>query len=288
VTALGLERSAWGRRLLARLNIVGEKVSRLLVGRGRYFTIDGHKIYLAGRFAPSVSFSSGLLAERYEQDTVNIYKSTLLPGMRVVDVGAHVGLHALLAARLVGSQGKVYAFEASPDNFALLEKNITSNGYQNIVAVPAAVAEKTGTVTFHLSPEGNDRNSIYASSRVGDCKNQLQVPAVSLDDFLEKEGWPGIDFVKIDVEGAEPLVLKGMSRFLERSKKLTLIVEFAPACIRDGGVSPTAFLEDLASRGFRIRVLRDSDAAVALPPGEFSRFAQQVETEGMANLVCEK
>jgi len=143
-------------------------------------------------------------------------------------------------------------------------------------------------VTFHLSPEGNDRNSIYASSRLRDSNNRLQVPAVSLDDFLEKEGRPRIDLVKIDVEGAEPLVLRGMSRLLERSERLTLIVEFAPACIRDGDASPMAFLDDLRKWGFRIRVLRGKDATIPLSREEFASFAQQVETEGMANLLCEK
>jgi FkbM family methyltransferase len=285
-TSAGFEESVWGRKVLARLNIIGEKVGRMLVLRGRPFKVDGHLMYLAGRSGPSVSFSTELLSERYEPETGKILKEILRPGMNVLDIGAHVGCHALLAARLVGPEGKVYAFEAAPDNFALLQKNIALNGYRNILPVPKAVAEKTGTVTFCLSPEGNDRNSIYASSRAGELKKTLEVPAVSLDDFLEQEGWPKIDFVKIDVEGAEPLVLKGMTRLLDRSSEITLIAEFAPACIRDGGCAPAGFLEALANCGFQIRVLEREGSSTPLHSERFASFAKHVESEGMKNLMC--
>src|SRR5260370_1303386 len=165
-TSVGLEESVWGRKVLARLNIIGEKVGRMLVLRGRPFKVDGHLMYLAGRSGPSVSFSTELLSERYEPETGKILKEILRPGMNVLDIAA-----------------------------------------------------------------------------------------VSLDDFLEQEGWPKIDFVKIDVEGAEPLVLKGMTRLLDRSSEITLIAEFAPACTRDGGCAPIGFLEALANCGFQIHIL---------------------------------
>src|SRR4029077_13085035 len=99
-TAAGLERNTWGRKGLARLNVVGEKFGRLFLLRNRAFRVDGHLLYLAGRSGPSVSFSTELLSARYEQETSTILKETLRPGMNVLDVGAHVGSHALLAARL--------------------------------------------------------------------------------------------------------------------------------------------------------------------------------------------
>ncbi len=284
--AAGFERSVWGRGLLARFNIVGEKVGRVLVLRGRPVKVDGHLVYLAGRAGPSIAFSTELLSERYEQEIAKILKESLRPGMYVLDVGAHVGCHALLAARLVGPEGRVYAFEPSPDNFALLQKNIALNGYKNIVPVHKAVAEKTGTVSFHLSAEGNDRNSIYASSRAAHLSKTLEVPTLSLDDFLEQKGWPQIHFVKIDVEGAEPLVLRGMTKLLQRSSELKLIVEFAPACIQESGCAPVSFLEELASHEFHIHVLQAESSPTPLPSTGFASFVTQVEAEGMRNLVC--
>lgn len=286
VTTAGFERNAGARKVLARLNVAGEKFSRLLFLRGRRFKVDGHLIYLAGRSGPSISFSTELLSDRYEQETSEALKAYIRPGMTMLDVGAHVGCHALLAARLVGPEGKVYAFEASPDNFALLRKNVELNGYRNIALVPKAVAEKTGTVTFHLSPEGNDRNSIYESSRSSGQGRSLQVPTVSLDDFLEQEGWPKVDFVKIDVEGAEPLVFQGMTKLLKRSTELVLIAEFAPACIKDSGRSPVDFLRDLANCGLRISVLHGQSQPAPLVSRDFASFALQVESEGMKNLLC--
>ncbi len=285
-TAARFNRSVWGRKVLARLNILGEKIGRLLLLRGRPIKVDGHLMYLVGRAGPSISFSTELLSERYEQETAKVLKDEVLPGMTVLDIGAHVGCHSLLAARLVGPSGKVFAFEPSPDNCVLLHKNMALNGYNNVVLIPKAVADRSGTVTFHLSPEGNDRNSIYESSRTSQLGTSVEVSTVSVDDFLEQQGWPQVHLVKVDVEGAEPLVLKGMSKLLERTRELTLIVEFAPACIRDGGFPPESFLAALASNGFSVNVLQGEDPAKPIGPEMFLSFAKQVESEGMKNLLC--
>jgi FkbM family methyltransferase len=284
----GLERSPSGRRFLARLNVLGERLSRVFLLRGRPFTVDGHLIYLAGRSGPSISFSSEVLSQKYEQDTSAVLRTYLRPGMAVIDVGAHVGCHALLAARLVGPEGKVYAFEPSPDNFALLQKNVALNGYRNVELIPKAVAEKTGTVTFHLSPEGNDRNAIFESSRAARRGRSVQVQTVSLDDFLEQKSWPQVDLIKIDVEGAEPLVFEGMTRLLKRSTQLALIAEFAPACIKDGGRNPEDFLSQIANCGFHINALHGPGRATELDASGFLNFTTQIESEGMTNLFCLK
>jgi FkbM family methyltransferase len=285
---LGFERNRRGGKALAHLNILGEKLTRVLLLRGRPFKVDGHLIYLAGRSGPSISFSSEVLSQKYEQETSSVLKTYVRPGMTVLDVGAHVGCHALLAARLVGSEGKVYAFEPSPDNFALLRKNVELNGYKNVDLIPKAVAEKTGTVTFHLSPEGNDRNAIFKSSRASGRGRSVEVQTVSLDDFLEQKGWPKVDFIKIDVEGAEPLVLQGMTRLLKRSTQLALIAEFAPACIKDSGRNPGDFLSQVAGCGFQINVLQGAGQTTPLHAADFTSFAQEVEKEGMKNLLCYK
>jgi FkbM family methyltransferase len=284
--AAQFNQSVWGRKVLARLNILGEKIGRSLLFRGRPVKVDGHLMYVAGRSAPSISFSTELLAERYEQEITKVLNDEVLPGIAVLDIGAHVGCHTLLAARLVGPGGKVFAFEPSPDNFALLQKNVTLNGYDNVVLIQKAVADRSGTVTFYLSPEGNDRNSIYEDSRTPQLGTSLEVSSVSIDDFLEQQGWPQIHLIKVDVEGAEQLVLKGMSKLLERTRDLVLIIEFAPACIRNSGFPPESFLAALASNGFSVNVLQGVDAAKPISPEMFLSFAKEVELQGMKNLLC--
>ena len=285
-TAAGLERNRWGGRLLAELNILGERVSRRLLLRNRPFKVDGHLIYLADKSGPSVSFSTEVIGQKYEQETSGILKSILRPGMTVIDVGAHVGCHALLSARLVGPAGKVYAFEASPENFALLQRNVELNGYKNIECVPKAVSNQTGTISFHLSLEGNDRNSIYDNSRTGRPGREVSVPTTSLDEYLAGLGWPPVDLVKIDVEGAEPLVLEGMSELIRRAPRVALIVEFAPACLQESGHNPLSVLRGIADYGFTIEVLEGANAPAMLPADQFESFAVQVATEGMKNLLC--
>jgi FkbM family methyltransferase len=285
-TAAGLERNRWGGKLLAEFNILGEQLSRKLLLRNRPFKVDGHLIYLADKTGPSVSFSTEVIGQKYEQETSGILKTLLQPGMTVVDVGAHVGCHALLAARLVGPQGKVFAFEASPENFSLLQKNVALNGYQNIECVQKAVSNRSGTITFHLSPEGNDRNSIYDNSRTGRPGRAVTVPATTLDEFMSSADWPRINVVKIDVEGAEPLVFEGMSELLHRSHDVALIIEFAPACLRESGHNPEAVLAAISDFGFEIEVLEGTNAPQLLPSAEFAAFVKKVETEGMKNLLC--
>lgn len=286
-TAAGLERNHWGGKVLAEFNILGERVSRTLLLRNRPFKVDGHLIYLADKTGPSVSFSTEVIGQKYEQETSGILKSLLRPGMAVVDVGAHVGCHALLAARLVGQQGRVYAFEASPENFLLLQKNVALNGYKNIECVQSAVSNRSGTITFHLSPEGNDRNSIYDNSRTGRPGKAVEVPATTLDEFMSAAGWPAVNLVKIDVEGAEPLVLEGMSELLRRTPSLALVVEFAPACLRESGHNPAGLLTAISDFGFTIEVLEGTNTPVPLPIPEFGTFVKRVETEGMRNLLCQ-
>ena len=285
-TAAGLERNRWGGKLLAEFNILGEQLSRKLLLRNRPFKVDGHLIYLADKSGPSVSFSTEVIGQKYEQETSGILKSLLQPGMTVVDVGAHVGCHALLAARLVGPQGKVIAFEASPENFSLLQKNVALNGYQNIECVQKAVSNRSGTITFHLSLEGNDRNSIYDNSRTGRPGRAVTVPATTLDEFMASAGWPHVNLVKIDVEGAEPLVFEGMSELLRRSHDVALIIEFAPACLRESGHNPEKVLRAIFDSGFDIEVLEGTNAPKSLTSAEFTAFVKTVESEGMKNLFC--
>jgi precorrin-6B methylase 2 len=84
------------------------------------------------------------LGRAYEPMTTLAFHTLVQPGDRVVDVGAHVGYFTLLAARLCGPNGRVFAFEPHPDNFRLLERNIRENGAENVTAVRKAVADRAG------------------------------------------------------------------------------------------------------------------------------------------------
>lgn len=284
-----LRRSSLGRKALATMNMFGAQCARLLfaVRRGPQ-NVDGCKMYLSGESGPSPSFAMALLSGKYEWETRQVLESVVKSGMTVLDIGAHVGYYALLFARWVGSEGKVFAFEAAPDNYALLRRNVELSGCNNVFCVPKAVNDHGGTIRFFVSSQGNDRNSIFENPRSMVREASLQVPAVSLDQFLADRGWPRVDLVKMDVEGAEPLVLRGMAETVHRSPELKVIVELAPEALRSGGYEPTALLKTLVDYGFRISSIESDGSLAVWEQNQLATLAGNAERAGMVNLFCQR
>ncbi|MCS7138831.1 MAG: FkbM family methyltransferase [Crenarchaeota archaeon] len=158
----------------------------------------------------------------YERGTTKVFKEVIKEGMTFFDVGAHWGYYSLIAASLVGQKGKVFAFEPHPFNYEMLLKTIRLNGFSNIIPVNKAVSDKNGKAVLFCSTSNVGSHSIVLS----DGKDRyMEVETITLDDFCEKNNvFP--DVVKIDVEGAELKVLKGMSKIIESSRRLILFIEF--------------------------------------------------------------
>lgn len=135
----------------------------------------------------------------------------LKEGNTVLDVGSNCGFYALLTSHLVGKRGMVYAFEPTPHIFDMLKKN--TDGFINIYAEPVAVADADGTAEFSLNRVFPVANSLVIEDEALDQKKIL-VKTVSLDNYCQ--GFDP-DFIKLDVEGAEALVVKGASRLLSRT-----------------------------------------------------------------------
>jgi FkbM family methyltransferase len=229
-----------------------------------------------------------MVADRYEKGTTRLFKELLKPGMVVIDVGAHVGFFTLLAARQVGPMGKVYAFEPEPSNHALLLRNIELNGYANILAVREAVFSNSGPANLFLSALDSGSHSIHAAGARG-VTGTARVEAITLDAFLDGEGWPQVDLVKIDVEGAEVAVLEGMSRLLDRQHDLKLIVEFCPFLLRLVGLLPSALLDKLASLGFAVHIIDDRKGVLHAGAVDMASLMDDLlKRESYVNLFCSR
>jgi FkbM family methyltransferase len=284
-----LRRSPWGRKALAAMNLLGSQLTRFaLAFRRGPETVDGSKMYLSEGGGPSVSFAMALLSGKYEQETRQLLERVVRKGMTIVDVGAHVGYYALLFARWVGPEGRVFAFEPEPDNYALLRRNIALNDVANILAFPKAVSDHRGTVRLFLSSQGNDRHSIFQNPRSVVHESSREVSAVSLDQFLADEGWPRVDLVKMDVEGAEPVVLEGMQETIRRFPALKLVAELAPEALRSGGRDAIDFLQRLAALGFAVNSIEQDGALQRWPATDVEQLASRAEREGMINLFCDR
>jgi FkbM family methyltransferase len=148
-------------------------------------------------------------------------------GDTVVDVGAHIGLYSLIAAKRVGPSGKVIAIEPDPENFKILKKNILLNQLSNVEALECAVYSTRGKLRLFL-PELEQGRTIFNTvmqDRARTSTNFLEVEANTLDNILESINITEVNWIKIDVEGAELEVLKGAVNTLSSNKNITLVVE---------------------------------------------------------------
>lgn len=195
-----------------------------------------------------------LLFDEYEPATTLFFEYNLRPGMTVVDVGAHVGYYTLLAARSVGEAGRVYAFEPSPENFQFLKENVVRNGFRNVYCIAKAVYDKNTEVELFLSDVTSGQHSIFGYT--AGFKRSVRVQTITLDSFFSELGWPAVDLVKIDVEGAEGAVFRGMKELVRRNPMLKLIWELNPGCQKMAGNTVEDLFATLAEMGFHHFSLR--------------------------------
>ena len=264
--------------------IAGRLILRLAPSANRPFLIHGHRMVLAsGDRYPPIAMAMG----RYEEKTTQLVQRLIKPGMVVIDVGAHVGYYTLLAAQRVGPTGKVYTFEPEPDNHALLLKNIELNGYRNVVATREAVSHRVGSSTLYLTGLDNGRHSMYHNGLPE--RGSVVVETTTLDSFLESQGWPRVDLVKIDVEGAEMSVLTGMDRLLREYDDLKMILEFNPSLLKSGGINPMGLLEKPVSLGLKVYCIDDKEGLLSLESVDTSALVSRLlANSSSVNLFCKR
>ena len=185
---------------------------------------------------------------RRESSYVGLFLRSLQPGLTVVDGGAHLGVYTVLAARAVGPDGHVLAFEPDPYNFGALAWNARRLAGGIPVLSPRALAAESGRASFHVS-RGTLGSSLFARA---DTPRVTTVETTTLDHELR-----GLDLshgllVKLNVEGAEGLVLDGMVETLSRAGDVTLFAEVHPALLAAAGTNAAELFARLEALGFSI------------------------------------
>jgi FkbM family methyltransferase len=213
-------------------------------------TKNGNKLFLDNNDSLHLSIYNNWERENFEAETM---KKIIKKGDIVLDLGAHIGYYTLILAELVGAEGKVYAFEPDPMNFSLLEKNITVNNFKNVILIQKAVSDKVGKVKFYLNKEHSASNSLYKDKS---HNNFVEVETVKLDDYF-KDFNKEINFMKIDVEGAEGSVIIGAKNLLRRSPNLVLITEICPPALENSEFGQKNYLELLKKNNFKLYYLNE-------------------------------
>lgn len=217
----------------------------------------------------------------YEPGTVILIKKLLKEGMTFLDLGAHRGYYTLLASKLVGEKGRVFAFEPAPENFALLATNV--KGRSNVTLVQKAVSNKSGTAKFFLSPDASVTHSLY---QVGDNWQWIEVEVTSLDEFFRDKDLR-IDFIKMDIEGAEMSALEGMAELIKKNENLKIVTEFRPGFLEKSGTSPESFLRKLLIE-YVFKLYLINDERETIEPTTIDNLMELGQDYEKRNLFCEK
>lgn len=206
-----------------------------------------HRSFLADVARPGAGGYQQLLAE------------TVRPGMTVIDGGAHIGIYTLIAARAAGPTGCVLACEPDPYNLAALRANVRLARATTVEVIPKAIADRAGRTSF-VQSRGTISGSITDRTDVGPSR-LLDVELTSVDEALPVA--PASLLVKLNVEGAERLVLAGMQRTLTECPEIVLFVELNPAALRAAGSDPAALVGLLEGLGFTLQAIDPVDESCA-------------------------
>ena len=206
---------------------------------------------------------------KYEEFESGLFSSLVKPGMVVLDVGAGWGHYTCLAARIVGGEGKVLAFEPDPDVFRALARNVRAGRFTNVKLFQCAVSDSSGPRALSLTGVVGGQSV----QRLGRGARTVMTRTAKLDDMpLGK-----IDLIKMDIDGGEFFALKGMQRLVNENESVMLLLEFWPAYQIASGVNPLSLVDMIIGMGFNIsevdfgtRKLRKLDRQYFVQNPEFS------------------
>ncbi len=247
------------RRVPPQLSAAARRVGRRILTRGtfslgdRILTInrDGHRLYLSQH---DLSLTPVILSRRlYEPGTTRYLSRTIRPGFRVLEIGANIGWHTLMAAERVGTLGKVLAYEPNPQSFSLLHDSVFINGLSDRCYLhEAAVGAENTTATLFTPGEfvGGARLFPFSEEELSwqhQTATTSTVKVVSLNEVYRQFG--PVDLIKMDVEGGEADVLAGGKDCLAACHSLTIVFEFARVLHGPG------LLETFESQGFMLHLI---------------------------------
>lgn len=216
----------------------------------------------------------------YEKKETDIVMTKLHPGDTFLDIGAHIGYYTLIASTIVGNKGNVYSIEPDPNNHRILNHNIMINKLSNVESFNVAALNVNTPVDFYLDKTNTGNHKLFY-----DRDNaKITVECMMMDDIFRDIP---IDFVKIDTQGSEVKVLKGMKDIISMNNKLKMLIEFYPYGIRGNGDNPLEMLSILR-QSFDIFYIQRGNSVCIKKVKKFKVFSNKFEGGKFCNLYCTK
>ena len=205
-----------------------------------------------------------LLAHTYEPQVSAALSRMVRPGMTVFDIGANIGVHTLHLAQLVGPTGQVMAVEPNPIAAQELQRNTFMNSLDNVTVLNIALSNHDGESEFCFPEEGNEAWGSLLSNARFKIASRHMVKTAKLDTVVTQLNIPHVDFIKIDVEGAELYALEGAAALLTTPLHPTILYESNMNNCKPYSYTPEDLHQFLRNKGYRIETV-DSEDFVALP-----------------------
>jgi len=222
--------------------------------------------------------------------TTKLFEKMIKKNMTVIDIGAHIGYFTLLLAKLVGTNGTVYAFEPEPSTYRFLCKNIKINGYANIIPIQKAVSNKNGKTKLWLC-EIDSINHSLIQDNVFRKSDFTEVELITLDDFFENTIRNNkVDLIKMDTGGTEGVIMEGAEKVL-KNNNVKVLLEFWPFGLKNARTDPLELLHNLQKFGFKLKHAREISNQRNKPlksSVDIKEFCKELKENQIFNLLLEK
>ena len=186
-------------------------------GRGLKRTINGHQLRLPTRYFK-------YFPANYESENFEFLANSCMPGAVIIDIGAHIGLFSIIASQVTGATGKVYAFEPAPSTYELLQNTLAINHNESVIETfQKAVGKETGKITFFVSDGQADNGNSLVNYKDDRPLHGIDVEVTSVDAFVKEKRISRLNFIKIDVEGAEYDTLRGAAETLQNLRPVCIV-----------------------------------------------------------------
>jgi FkbM family methyltransferase len=191
----------------------------------------------------------------FEISEVEFLRQSIKPGNVLLDIGANGGLFTVIAAKIIGDKGHVYACEPGIRELRILRNNIAVNNLNNVTVIDSAIGDKETQTQFAIAYDGALNSLAQTSHPSQEIESWETVNMTTVDALIAKHKIEKVDFLKIDVEGAENLVFKGAKKLLSSAHNLTILFEASELNSHSFGYSVKDLIAQVLAEGFTVKYI---------------------------------